>query len=566
MQNLSTQNQSIKELLKCFDYIRQYHADMLDSIAIILEIIWLKHQSKSFMESLISKASKRKPIYDEFSSFLQSKLGDKLYIPLNPKSNLLKILKVIIVHNTSHHILEEFLHIITQRRTTHKLFSYSTPLELNELLVGLLDIQDGQSIYNPCYGMGSLFFAIAHHANVFTLYGEELESSLSRIAKIICKILNLNSDSLILNNILTHAHFKNQTFDKIICNPPLNSHIGTQFLKDDERFATYEPLIKTYPELLFLIHSLSYLKGKGAFILRTQALQKSSIEERLREKLCEEGLIESIIELPKNIFPHQNDEFSIMVLSPNNRSILHINANTPFFYHKVGKYNRLINLGRLLEIYHARLITPHSTLTPLDQINLQDLRVQHYIYKPQETLTNTQKLQDLNVNIFRGQRVYGNTKDEKITYFDLGIADFADYGFCEEFSIQRFKGEIAKIEKYTLKPYDIALSIRSTTPKFTILGPEISHYKVIANAGILIIRAPTQHIAIGLYCFLFSHAGLNALNQIYEHKGGNITPQDLQNLPIPIDFCLRSQNTFSQIQSYSSQLREIESKLQNLRK
>lgn len=558
-------SQAIKELLNCFEYIKRYHTDILDSIAIMLEMFWLKRHSPAFIQSLIALAAKRKPIYEECTNALKDALGEELYIPLNPHSNVLKILKVIMANDTSNHTIEEFLHIITQKKTTHKLFSYSTPLEINELLVGLLDIKESQSIYNPCYGTGSLFFAIANYAHSFELYGEELESSLARIAKIICKILDLNTQHLILNNILKNAQFKNQKFDKIICNPPLDSHIGTQFLKEDERFATYEALIKTYPELLFLIHSLSHLKDKGVFILRTQTLLKSSLEGRLREKLCEEGLIESIIELPKNIFPHQTHEFSIIVLSPNNRAILHINANAPHSYHKDGKYNRLVNLKELLNIYRHKYVGTYSSLTPLSEIDPHDLRVARYIQEPQSSRKNHTLLGALNINVFRGQRVYGSAKDEKITYFDLGIADFMDFGFSDELSTQRLKGDKSKIEKYQLKPYDIALSIRGTTPKFTILSPKLKNNKVVANAGIIIMRSPTPEIAIGLYCYLFSTQGQKALGKIYERNLGSINPPDLEQLAIPDDFCANAQETFRQIQSYAKELKVLQSKLQALR-
>ena len=553
-----------KELLNCFEYIKRYHTDMLDSIAIMLELFWLKHHATALIESLITLGNKRKPIYDSFSKALQEAFGTELYTPLNPNANLLKILKVIHAQTITNSVIEEFLHIITQKKTTHKLFSYSTPLEINELLVGILDIKETESVYNPCYGMGSLFFAICNHAKNVELYGEELESTLAKIAKITCKILSLSPQHLVLNNILTNAQFKHHKFDKIICNPPLDSHVGTQFLKEDERFSSYETLIKTYPELLFLIHSLSHLKDKGVFILRTQTLLKSSLEGRLREKLCEDRLIEAIIELPKNIFPHQTQDFSIIVLSQHNDSILHINANTPHFYRKDGKYNRLINLSSLLALYKHKATSEHSTLTPLKQINPHDLSVGYYLHKPKQEVADSLYLKDLQVSIFRGQRVYGSPKDEKITFFDLGVADFAEFGFCDEFSTQRFKGDKTKIHKYALKPYDIAISLRGNTPKFTILSPEAKKHIIVANAGIVVLRAPSTDIAIGIYCYLFSHKGQKALGSIYE-RFGTLNPNDLDNLPIPRDFTQNSQKIFAKIQDYALKLREIESQLQKLR-
>lgn len=554
----------MKELLNCFDYIKRYHTDMLDSIAILLECVWVKRRQAKELDFLILQGNKRKSIYEAFSQLLEHNLG-QLYTPINPKCNVLKILKVIHNHSLNDRELEELLHIITQKKTAHKLFYYSTPLEINEFLVGLLDIKDNQSVYNPCYGMGSLFFLISQAAKHISLYGEELEQRLNDIAKLVCKVLELDSTNLATSNVLANVYFKDIKFDKIICNPPLHSHIGTQFLRKDERFATYEALIKTYPELLFLIHSLNYLKDKGVFILRNQTLQKSSTESRLREQLCEDRLIESIIELPKNIFPHQSYDFSIIVLSQNNKDILHINANSPHFFKKDGKYNRLINIDTLLDIFKNRKVTQHSTLTPLHLIDSQDLRVQNYIYKDSKNLQDSISLRELGVEIFRGQRVYGSTKDSKISYFDLGLADFSEYGFSSEFSTKRFKGELSKINKYKLKAYDIALSIRGTTPKFTILSPEIENKLVIANAGIIIIRAKSIDSALGIYCYLFSHAGQKVLSSMYEWNESSISSSDLESLRLPKDYTKQAKQIFSKIQSLANELKRIESSLQDLR-
>lgn len=73
------QQDSMKELLNCFDYIKHYQMDMLDSIAITLEIICLKRHSQTLIETLIAKGSKRKPIYEEFTDMCKMTLGEALY-------------------------------------------------------------------------------------------------------------------------------------------------------------------------------------------------------------------------------------------------------------------------------------------------------------------------------------------------------------------------------------------------------------------------------------------------------------------------------------------------------
>ncbi|STO97034.1 N-6 DNA methylase [Helicobacter canis] len=551
----------MQNLLKCFEYLKPYHIDMLDAIAVMMELFTL--QSKT-PESITTILKLDKP---KASAMLLQKLREiiepELFIEPNPKINPRKILKLLASTPISHSIIEQFLHTITQKKTTNKLYFYSTPYEINQLLVGILDIQAGESIYNPCYGMGSVFLSLSHIAPHITLYGEELDPKLSLIARLIANLSKLDSSNLYVNDILASPIFRQGTsykkFDKILCNPPLNAHLGTELLKDDERFSTAGNLIKTYPELVFLLHSLAHLGQKGVFIVRNQTLMKSSLEKRLRDKLCEDEMIEAIIELPKNIFPHQSYDFSLLVISSSNKQILHIDASSEHFYTKDGKYNRLINTQEILQLYRTKDKSPYSSLTPIASINPQDLRAHSYVkdsharVKATPVKSTTQSLETLGVEIFRGQRIYGTQKDEEIEFFDIGIADFAPCGYTESFQTKKQLGNKSKIHKYQVRSYDILLSLRGITPKLTILG-DITHTSVV-NAGIIVLRAPSKAIAQGLYCYLFSQSGEQALAHLYKTSAdGTISTENLAKLPIPSTYLHNTKDTLQKLNALRDQL------------
>lgn len=546
----------MQNLLKCFEYLKPYHIDMLDAIAVMMELFTL--QSKT-PESITTILKLDKP---KASAMLLQKLREiiepELFIEPNPKINPRKILKLLASTPISHSIIEQFLHTITQKKTTNKLYFYSTPYEINQLLVGILDIQAGESIYNPCYGMGSVFLSLSHIAPHITLYGEELDPKLSLIARLIANLSKLDSSNLYVNDILASPIFRQGTgykkFDKILCNPPLNAHLGTELLKDDERFSTAGNLIKTYPELVFLLHSLAHLGQKGVFIVRNQTLMKSSLEKRLRDKLCEDEMIEAIIELPKNIFPHQSYDFSLLVISSSNKQILHIDASSEHFYTKDGKYNRLINTQEILQLYRTKDKSPYSSLTPIASINPQDLRAHSYVKDSHARVKSTaQSLETLGVEIFRGQRIYGTQKDEEIEFFDIGIADFAPCGYTESFQTKKQLGNKSKIHKYQVRSYDILLSLRGITPKLTILG-DITHTSVV-NAGIIVLRAPSKAIAQGLYCYLFSQSGEQALAHLYKTSAdGTISTENLAKLPIPSTYLRNTKDTLQKLNALRDQL------------
>ena len=352
----------MQKMLIVFDYLKRYHSDIFDAIAILLEIITLKRYSSNHILDLLNKAEKRKPIKQDFDCIMADLFGD-LYTAPNSNINLIKILKAINEVEITDEKIEILINTITQKKTINKLYSYSTPMEINRLIIGILDIKDNDEIYNPCYGIGSLFLALSQTKKKFSIYGEELDSSLDKIAKLILKSLDMKTDNLYVNNILKNQIFPLiRKFDKIMCHPPIDSYIGTLDLKNNKRFSKYGFITKSAPELSFIINGISYLKEKGVFVIRNQLLKKTSVEERFKEKICKDGLLEAIIELPKNICPHNSADFSLMIMSKNNDSV--INTVTQNSSLQLQSLDAIMNrLSKILD----KLVFSHIHLAPQDQ-------------------------------------------------------------------------------------------------------------------------------------------------------------------------------------------------------
>lgn len=527
-------------------------------------------ENSEFIVDIIDKANKRKPIRDEFNRGMLEIIGKELYTPISGGANVSKILKAIYASSINIYDIEHFFHIISQKRTTNKLYYYSTPKEVNDLLVMLLDLQDNDEVYNPCYGIGSIFLSIGNINPSINLYGEELDDRLSNIAKLIARFSNIQSYNLYVNDILKQAIFKSgkklRKFDKIICNPPIYVHMGIEQLKGDERFNKVGIIAKNYPELVFLTHALSHLNARGVFIVRNQILQKSFLEGKLHEKLVKERMIEAIIELPKNIFPLQSHDFSVLVLSHNNKNILHINANNAQFYEKDGKYNKLINIDKIVDIFTNKKETQYSKTTDIESVKTHDLRASHYLSTSCNN-TDSLLLRDINVTIFRGQRVYGGGNDCVIDYYDVGIADFSTCGFTSKFDNKKISGNKQKIHKYRLKPYDILFSLRGIIPKMTILDKNTKDIVAIANAGILILRLDNKDKAIGLYCHFFSNTGFKQLKDICESSGDNMLyVNKLLDITIPRDYIEVGLRKMPKLESLKHKFEDLETKLEVLKR
>lgn len=479
----------MKKILNSFEYLKRYQTDLFESLCIILECLILKRNNQ--IPSLLQKAQKRQKIYQDYCQAVQKWITPT---PPNPHLNLSKVLKNI--EETSFEDLGLFFDLITQKKTNNKLFFYTTPLEISILLNALAAPKEGESLYNPCFGLGSLFLQIPSGVKI---YGEELDERLVKIASRIC-ILGRRQYQLICNDILRDSSFKDAKgffqFDRIICNPPLHSHLGTNYIKEDERFSGL--VSKSYPELVFFFHSLVHLKTRGVFVLRKGIFK--NLESKLKDALL--GRLECIIDLPKNIFPYQNYDFCILIIGKEVEKILYIDASSEHFSNKDGRYNRIKNINEVIYLYQSFSESRFSKLLH----SIDDL------YAPILPSKDGMKLSEIAL-IFKGQRVYGSPKDEKIKFFEIGASDFAPLGFTYQFNHLRFEGQKDKVSQYALKPYDILISWRGNSPKITLLSPSLTAL-CVANIGVIVLRARDSKTALALYSYFFSASGHQKLCEI----------------------------------------------------
>lgn len=554
----------MQQMLLMFNYLKRYHSDILDTLCIMLGFINLRIYAYEVVKDLNARIKKRREMEFETNIALQNLLGN-LYVKPNSNLNFIKIMRSLNNINPTSKSIEILINTITQKKTINKLYSYSTPMEINHLIVDILDLKENDEIYNPCYGIGSLFLALAQKNKTFSIYGEELDSSLDRVARLILKAVNIDSSNLFVNNILKKQIFPpNRRFNKIMCNPPIDTYIGILDLKNNERFDKYGIITKSVPELSFIVNGISYMKDKGVLIVRNQILKKSFVEERFKDKLCKERLIEAIIELPSNIFPHNNAEFSIMILSNNNHGILHIDASN--FYTKEGKYNRLTKTNEILLMLKDKKNTQHSIFTPYSQIDTSDLRAKIYLKKRESNVNSGQKycIADIGVKILRGVRIYSTKASNAQKYLNIGIVNFNEFGFIDESTVEQHIGDKDKIEKSRLKPYDILLSLRGINPKLTIIGQSAN--PKIANAGIIVLRAKNKDESFGLFCHLFSKEVQDILRGLYQDaERKSIDLNALYNIEIPRDFAKGAKEKFEKISAIGEEISKLYKELDKLR-
>ena len=146
----------MKELLSIFNYVQKFYKDNFDALFVVLKFLLVARNVKLCDTLLQSKA---KAIPRELYAYLES-LELQNTEEINSQLNYKKVLKSVCELSISAGDLENFIQTIALQKTILKLYAYATPAEINALIRGLLALKAGESVYNPCFGLGSWLLSV----------------------------------------------------------------------------------------------------------------------------------------------------------------------------------------------------------------------------------------------------------------------------------------------------------------------------------------------------------------------------------------------------------------------
>lgn len=172
-------------------------------------------------------------------------------------------------------------------------------------------------------------------------FGQEINLTTYNLARINMFLhnINYNNFSIERGDTLIHpAHWNDEPFDAIVSNPPYGlKWIGNDnpILINDERFAPAGVLApKKAADLAFTMHMLSWLsqRGTAAIVEFPGILYRGGTEQKIRKYMVDNNFIDTIIQLPTDLFFGTNIGTCILVLKKNktDNSILFIDASKEF--------------------------------------------------------------------------------------------------------------------------------------------------------------------------------------------------------------------------------------------
>ena len=178
-------------------------------------------------------------------------------------------------------------------------------------------------------------------------------------------------------------------FDAVVANPPfsLRWDPGEETGKDI-RFKNHGVAPKSAADFAFLLHGFHFLKEDGvmAIILPHGVLFRGGVEARIRQKLLDDGHIDTVIGLPANLFFSTGIPVCILVLKKCKKpdDVLFINASEHF---EKGKRQNMLteaHIEKIVQTYQDRPEQPierYARRVSMDEIieNDYNLNITRYV-------------------------------------------------------------------------------------------------------------------------------------------------------------------------------------------
>ena len=249
---------------------------------------------------------------------------------------------------------------------------FFTPQEVAELLARIAcDGKDKiNKVYDPACGSGSLLLKFvkvlgADKAKQVSFYGQEVNITTYNLCRINMFLHHVpfNMFDIQLGDTLTEPkHMAEIPFDAIVSNPPYSTRWAgdaNPLLINDDRYSPAGVLApKTKADLAFTMHMLHHLSttGTAAIVEFPGVLYRGGAEQKIRQYLIENNYVDTVIQLPSNLFFGVGIATCIIVLkkSKADNSVLFIDASEE--YVKDGNKTKLTdnNIQAVFSYYADR--------------------------------------------------------------------------------------------------------------------------------------------------------------------------------------------------------------------
>ena len=295
---------------------------------------------------------------------------------------------------------------------------FFTPQQVSELLARLASHNNPniQKVYDPACGSGSLLLKFAKTVGKenphLKYFGQEVNPTTYNLCRINMFLHNVNFDQFDIrleDTLLKPQHLDDAPFDAIVSNPPYSLKWDGKenpILMNDERYAPAGVLApKSAADLAFTMHMLWHLseQGTAAIVEFPGVLYRGGDEKKIRQYLIKNNFVDTVIQLPANLFFGVGIATCIIVLkksAKSDSSVLFIDASKLF--QKDGNKNKLLpeHQDKIMELFANRKDEDYQAkLVKNDDILANDCNLSVSSYVEQEDTREVIDIQAVNARL-----------------------------------------------------------------------------------------------------------------------------------------------------------------------
>ncbi len=303
-------------------FLLSAYKDNLISIDIVIENHHLK-------ERLIGQLrNTNNELYEQYAPIIQN------FEPSIQKlsENGLKHLFSVLVEINTQFLIENFpdifdavLYRITQSQGRFS-GEFIQPVELTRLLCSLAELQPNSRVYNPFAGLASFGVYLDQVENYF---GQELNKKTWALGALrLMAYKKFDASKYVCDDSTIHWPAPNEKFDLVISNPPFGANFSFEYIESfwdnalgiNSNIHSPTEIFRSIEHFVINkgVQSLNE-EGKLILILPQSIMYRGSHDHRLRERLIEEDLIDTIISLPGGLLLNTGIPLVILLLCRNKK-------------------------------------------------------------------------------------------------------------------------------------------------------------------------------------------------------------------------------------------------------
>lgn len=280
---------------------------------------------------------------------------------------------------------------------------FYTPNTVVRMLVKLLQVDEGMSVYDPTVGSGGMLIQSYQYIEDegknprnLQLYGQDNKDSVVAICKMNMIFHDISGSHIKYGDTLVNPqHTKNGrllTFDRVIANPPFSQNYSTQEMKFKERFCYgWLPENNKKADLMFVQHMLASCneRGRVVVVMPHGVLFRGKKEQEVRKAILSRqvDVLEGIISLPPQLFYGTPIPACVMVFAKRKadamrHKVFFINADREYKEGKKQNTLRPEDIEKISYVYLNKIEVPdYSRLVDLSEIEDNDytLNIRKYV-------------------------------------------------------------------------------------------------------------------------------------------------------------------------------------------